>query len=203
MSLLKILLKIMLSKSVLSSLTAKTGLESGQVSSLLTAALPTLLSSMTKNASSEEGATSLLNALQQHAGTKSAASMIDEADEEDGGKIIGHILGDDKDAVISSLSKEAGVDNTQVSQLLSTMAPTLLSGLSAATTGTAEKKDTDAGFDLGSLTEMFGIGDDDAADDEKSGIMGIIGKLFGGKDDKEDASVDGSELLSSLMSFMK
>ena len=202
MDLLNMLMSTMNSSSARSALAGKTGASTDQISSLIKNALPTLLSGMTKNASSQEGAQSLFKALGQHTSTKSMADQITEADEADGAKIIGHILGGDQSNVVGALAKESKMDEGQVTKALGSMAPALLSGLSAATNN-AGKKDDKGGFDLSGLLGMFGGGDD--ADDNASsggGIGSLLGSLFGGgKDDKEE-DASGNSLLSTLTSLL-
>ena len=52
--------------------------------------------------------------------------------EKDGGKIINHILGNNKTEVTQNLSAQSGLTAEQVNQILAIMAPALLSGVSEA-----------------------------------------------------------------------
>ena len=140
MDLLNMLTSLMTSSSSVDALSTKTGTDSDQTKSILGTALPMLFSALTNNASSEDGASSLLGALQQHTNTASMAEQIKAADTEDGGKIISHILGDKKTSVVQEISEKTGAKEEQVSSLLSNIAPGLMSGISAVTT--AAKKQT-------------------------------------------------------------
>lgn len=133
MDLLNMLTGLMTSSSSVDALSTKTGTDSGQAKSIISTALPMLLSALTDNASSEGGASSLLGALSQHTNTASMAEQISTADTEDGGKIISHILGDRKSSVLQQISEKTGADTEQVSKLLSNIAPGMLSGISAVT----------------------------------------------------------------------
>ena len=181
MDLMSMLMGSMGSSDAVDALSGKLGASGDQTSKLISSALPLLMKQMTQNASSQEGAQSLMNALSQHTDTKSMAEQIGGADEADGMKIIGHILGGRQADAVTKLTKETGMDESQVNSALSSLAPALLSGLSAAM-GSA-KKDEKGGFDLG----------------------GIVGALFGGKNDgKADAAAGtGNELLGMLTSLMK
>ena len=66
MNLLSLLASTMLSQSSVNSVSGKTGLSSKQIQRLVMLALPILIKYMTKNASSGDGALSLLGALSQH-----------------------------------------------------------------------------------------------------------------------------------------
>ena len=148
MNLLGILLKALLSEGALKALAKKTGLGPKQLKKLLPLAVPLLIKMLTKNASEKDGALSLLGALTQHTSKKSMEEQIEEADTEDGGKIIGHILGKEKDQSLLTLSNQSGLSQQQVSSVLSGIAPALLSGLSmAAGGGNSGKVDLSDGLD--------------------------------------------------------
>jgi hypothetical protein len=66
MNLLSILLAVMTSKAALGQVSGKTGLSQKQIKKLMMIAIPILLKYMTQNASSGDGAQSLLGALMQH-----------------------------------------------------------------------------------------------------------------------------------------
>ena len=190
MNLLQLLLGTMTSNSSVNSVSEQTGISSEMVKKLLILALPLLIRYMTQNASNQTGAQSLLNALGQHSSNKSMSSMINEADNEDGKKIIGHILGKDQGSVVSSLASQTGLQDDQVTSVLGQIAPGLLSGLSAATT--QPKQDEQSG-----LLNMFG-----GQATSQSASLDLLGTLLGsGKPSQR--TVDGSDLLNLLGQFMK
>ena len=175
MNLLQLLLGSMMSSSSVNSVSNKTGISSKLVQKLIVAAIPLLIKYMTKNASSQAGAQSLLGALLQHNTQRSMSAQIDEADEEDGAKIIGHILGDDETKVVSTLAEETGLKNEEVSRGLASLAPALLSGLSAAANASSSN-----GGDLSSLLSMFG-GSQQSVSNASSGLESLIGSFLGVK----------------------
>ncbi|MBR0351749.1 MAG: DUF937 domain-containing protein [Oscillospiraceae bacterium] len=194
MNLLGIIIKSLLSGSTLSTLMKKTGLSSKQLRKLIPLAIPLLIKMMTRNASSQDGLTSLLGALTQHTNKKPMAVQVAEADTEDGDKIIGHILGSDKDSSVISLANQSGLSQQQVSGVLSNIAPALLSGLSAATaTGSnSGKVDLSDGLDLSEVMLMLG--------GSKPQSSGLFGGLFSSKPKEEkDANLNGSALLQLLL----
>ena len=219
-SLLSSLLGSMTSDSSVSSLSHKTGLSSAAINALVQAALPLLLKSLTQNASSSSGLSSLIGALGQHTSKKSIEEQIGEADVEDGEKIVGHIFGSNTSDVLSQLSKETGIEKEKVNELLGSMAPAMMSTLSAAT---AAGKDSKA--DVGSLGSIVGglaggnaasavsAVKEKAKETASSGLGSIIGGLggiLGGareekKEEKKEeavsASNDGTDLLSALLGF--
>ena len=137
MDLLQLLLGSMTNQSSVGSVSGKTGLSDKQVKKLMALAIPLLIKYMTKNASSGNGAQSLLGALAQHTSQKDMADQLGDADEEDGGKIISHILGSNQSQVTQDLSAQTGLDSSQISQVLAIMAPALMSGVSNAASTTA------------------------------------------------------------------
>ncbi len=201
MNLLSVLFKALLSKEAIKALAEKTGLDGKSLTKLLPLAIPVLMKMLTKNASSEDGASSLLTALTQHTGKKSAAEQIAEADTDDGAKIIGHILGSQKNEELQALSAQSGLSENEVSSALSGIAPTLLTTLSAATQSakpaSAGKVDLSDGLDLGDVMAMLGGAKPSAAD--------LLGGLFGPKAPKEenDSAVNGVSLLNSLLAMKK
>ncbi len=140
MNLLQLLLQTMLSGNSVNSVSHKTGLSSKLVKKLITLAIPVLIKYLTSNVSSQSGALSLLSALTKHNNTRSMSEQIDEVDEEDGSKIIGHILGDDKDKVVKELAAETGIEKKQVDRSLGLIAPALLAVLAATLTSAKKPK---------------------------------------------------------------
>ena len=197
MNLLGILLKALLSEGALKALAKKTGLNSKQLKKVLPLAVPLLLKMLTKNASDKDGALSLLGALTQHTSKKTMAQQIEEADTDDGAKIIGHILGKESQSSLLSLSGQSGLSQQEVSSVLSGIAPALLSGLSAATASagsSAGKVDLSDGLDLSDVVAMLG--------GAKPEPVSLLGSLFGKKKpvkEEKDAGLNGATLLQLLL----
>ena len=189
-SLLETMLGQMTSESSLNALTGKTGSSADQVSGMLSSALPTLMKAMNQNASSAEGAASLAGALTQHTSSKAVAEQIAEADEVDGSKIIQHILGGNTGSVVDGLTKSSGMNAEQVSRILSSIAPALLSGMSsAAKSAKTSKKQSGPKFDL---SDGFGLED----------VAALMSQSKKSKTSK--TSGDSSDALLSLLgSLMK
>ncbi len=198
MDLLNTIMKSMTSNSSLGALVGKTGISADSIEKAITSAIPSLLGSLTKNASTSSGAKSLLGALSQHEDDSDVSSQIEKADEEDGNKIIGKIMGDDKDDFISSIAKKAGINIGQSNQILSSIAPALLSTISSAAKPSTEEEASKSAEETSKAAE-------DAENSATSLVGNLFGKIFnrGDKDDdgdekKSDAGFDGSDLLSIL-----
>ena len=207
MNLLSVILKALLADGALKALAGKTGLNEKQLKKLLPLALPLLLKMLTRNASEKEGAVSLLGALTQHTSKKTMQQQIAEADTADGAKIIGHILGKEKDASLLTLSNQSGLSQQQVSSVLSGIAPALLSVLSAASGSAASsgagKVDLSDGLDLSDIVAMLGGAKPGPVSTKPQG-GGLLGALLGRKKKQEqkaeqDAALNGATLLSLLL----
>ena len=221
MNLLQLLLGTLVSQKTVNTVSKKTGANSNLTSKLLLVAIPLLIKYMTSNAKKQNGAQSLLNALGQHTNTNTMADQIRNADENDGEKIIQHILGNDKNKVVNSLASETGLTSNQVNQTLSNIAPALLSGLSAATTATNNKKknngvDLSDGLDMSDLVGLFGGSSGNSStslltsllgggqqQQQSNGMGDILGALLGTQttSNKKPANsgADLTGLLSSLL----
>jgi hypothetical protein len=187
MDFLSDLLKNFLGGAALKALSKKTGIGVRDLKKFVPQALEYLVKMLTKNASSEEGASSLLTALTQHANDEPVDKQIADADIVDGGKIIGHILGGGLSENLKSLAKQFNLSETAVSGILSSIAPALLSSLAGAVFGNSKK----------------------TTSKKPSGILGLLSGLFGGgksksksksKSKKEDDEFDGAKLISALLS---
>ncbi len=184
MNLLQLLLGTLTSNSSVNTVSKKTGVNSKLTSTLLMAAIPVLISYLTKNAQSKAGAQSLAGALAQHTSTATTENQIANADVTDGSKIIAHILGNDQSKVVSNLAQETGMTADQVNSTLSTIAPYLLSSLSNATNTaakqTAKKTTKSSGVDLSDgidLSDVMGLLSGGSSQ-QSGGLGGILGSLL-------------------------
>jgi len=177
------LLGQMTSGSSLSSLSSLVGGETNQVSSVITSALPSLLGALTQNASTDEGASSLIQALAQHDDDSDLSEQIANADAEDGSKIISHILGQSSTSLITKLAGKFGLTKDQVTTILNKIAPSLLSSLNSA--------NKSGEFTKGNVDLSDGL--------DFSDIVGIFENMFGGKQKK--ASLNGTDLLKRLAQY--
>jgi Uncharacterized conserved protein len=206
MDLVSMILKNMTSNSSIGALAEKAGVSADSVEKAVTSAVPSLIGSLTKNASSAEGAKSLMGALAQHNDSSDVSSQIANADAEDGNKIIGKIMGDDKDDFISSIAKKAGIDAGASNKILSNISPALLSMISqAAKPDTPESiakeaeerekaaKEDKGGSFLGGFFKNFMKDPDDKVEEPKK-------ESKGGFDISD--GIDGSDLLSILKNTM-
>ena len=143
----------LLSSDSIKGLSSLTGASNGDIQSVLTNALPSLLSGATEQAKNADTAESFANALSQHAkdDTSNLSSFLGNVDMADGAKIIGHLLGANKEETVQKAAKASGVSQNKTSDILSAVAPMLLSLL-------GQQADED--------------------DDKESGVNALVGSLL-------------------------
>jgi len=122
-----------LGKSIISGVAGQTGQDTAKTSSVLTMALPVLMTAMKRNASTAQGAEGLLSALNsKHDGgiLDNLGGLfgggVDSNVLDDGNKILGHVLGGKQKNVEMALSQKSGIDAGSVAQILKVAAPILM-----------------------------------------------------------------------------
>ena len=168
----------------------KFNIDSNQVSSVINNALPSIMSAMQQNASTEGGAAALAKALGDHAGN--AGNIINNlkgADLVDGSKILSHIFGGNLTNILGGISKQTGVASNAVSNILASIAPSLLALLgkgqqavganAAGLAGMLGSILGGQGGNMGGLGSILGAAMKDKDGDGKPDILGGLGSLFG------------------------
>lgn len=150
--------------------------------------LEALIGGLAKNAESKKGARSLERALQRHDGSvldDLPSSLGSSANAADGEKIVGHVFGKNKDAVVQSLAGKSGMDTGSIAKLLPMLAPVVMGmlakkgGGSKGGGGLAGMLGGEAGgFDLGDLAGMLGGG---TGAKGGGGLGGLLKGLLGGR----------------------
>ncbi|MFT4109348.1 DUF937 domain-containing protein [Propionicimonas sp.] len=162
-----------------SQLAAALGTDEATARSAAAAAIPTLINSLQANAGSADGASGLLGALEQHAGSGLYGDTIDlhAVDTADGQKIVAHALADDP----NRLQAVSGLGGGLLSKLLPLLAPIVMSYLASRMgMGSAQPSSGGSGNILGDLLGgLFGGGA--ASSTTGSGGLGdILGQILGG-----------------------
>ena len=122
-NLLQVLMNSFTQQSSIDAASKKTGVKGVSILTILSYALPLIIRYMTKNASSQNGAQSLLGALTQHTSTKAMPEQIASADTNDGAAIIRHIFGDSEANAVNEIASKANVPAADVSSVLASIAP--------------------------------------------------------------------------------
>ena len=180
------------------------GVDSNQASQAIQSALPLLLGALGNNASSPQGAQSLLNALQRdHLGTRPAAArgaggfdlggllgaVLGGAGGQatNGAGILGHVFGSQSPQAAQLLGQKTGLDSSRSGQLLALLAPIVMSFLAqkfaqqgnagqlSQALGQEAQSSGMAGGGLGALLDQDGDGQFGLGDVLKIG-GGLLGK---------------------------
>ena len=172
----------------LSRISKMIGANEQTTSAALSTAVPLLVAALAKNAAKPEGASSLQQALvKDHDGSilNDVAGFLGNPSAANGIGILGHILGAKQSTVQQGLAKSTGMDAGQIGQLLQIAAPLLMGALG--------QHQQQQGFDISALASFLG-GQQQAAQQSNpnltsmlgggstlGGILGLLGKLFGGQ----------------------
>ena len=173
----------------------QTGMNEGVAEKLMPMAVAALMGGLKKNASQPAGAEALANALDRHdGGLLSDPGQLNQSEVmADGQKILGHILGGKQAQTEVALAKSAGIDQSQVGQLLATAAPMVLASL-----GRAKREQGLDASALAGLVTRESAAAQQMAPTEMSGLMQFLDQDGDGdfKDDMLEAA--GKKLLGGL-----
>ena len=201
-----------LGKTIISGVSNQSGQDQYKTGDVLTMALPVLMQAMKRNAATPEGAQGLLGALEN----KHDGSILDNLGGlfgggvsndvmDDGGKILGHVLGSKQRNVENALSQKSGMDAGSIAQILKVAAPILMGVLGKQKR--QQQVESPSGIEglLGGLLKgnspqqeqsflesmLDADGDGSIIDDvagmvlggnkKKGGLGGLLGGLFGKK----------------------
>ena len=105
------------------------GADSSTVQQVIAMGLPLLISALSRNASTQQGAESLTNALQKdHDGSVlgNLPGYVAKPDIQDGEAILGHVLGGQLGDAQAGISKASGLNPEVVGKILAMLAPVVL-----------------------------------------------------------------------------
>ena len=163
--------------------------------SALAAAIPMLLTALTHNASTTEGADALHGALSRdHDGgiLDQLGGLIGQGNGGQGGAILGHLLGNKQEDAQHAIAKSSGLTPQQIGMLLTVLAPIVMGALGklqrqhgldsaglATTLGEAHGEAAQTSPDLiGLATQLITGGD---ANSMLGSLTKGLGGLFGGR----------------------
>jgi hypothetical protein len=171
------------------------GMSEGMTQKMMPMAMAAIMGGLKKNASNPQGAEALAGALDRHDGgiLNNLAGLGDSNVQSDGQKILGHIFGGKQATTEKALARTAGVDQSQISNLMAMAAPVILASL-----GQAKRQ---GGLDVSSLAGLVSKESatvQQAAPKELGGLMQFLDSDGDGdfKDDLLEAA--GKQLLGGL-----
>ena len=149
----------LLSSASLKGLSNLTGASNKDITGVLTSAHPSLLSGATEQAKDKKTSESFATALAQHAkdDTSDLTSFLGKVDLNDGAKIIGHLLGSGKEETVKKAAKASGVSEKKTGDILSAIAPMLLSLLGQQAEEDDDKESGASGL-VGALLDNVDVG---------------------------------------------
>ncbi|HWK76251.1 DUF937 domain-containing protein [Microbacterium sp.] len=183
---------------------AKLGVSSDEAKTAVEQGGAVLLSGLAKNAQTDEGSAAIQEALRRHEGA-TPVQRVDDVDQNDGGKIVKHVLGDDADQVAAQLNASEKTPGIDFGKLLPILAPIVMGLIanatknkSASAEGAQSERAQSGGGGLGDIIGGIlgggnsssgggGIGDilggilGGGSSSGGDGIGDILGGLFGGK----------------------
>ncbi len=190
------LLQESLNENTINQISQAIGADQGATGSAIQAALPMLLGGLANNSQSEQGASSLLGALDRdHDGSvlDDVAGLVGSVVQGQGGgaSILGHIFGGQTNAIAQSVSQASGLDLGKVGPLLQVLAPIVMGAVGrmqrqggvgagdlAGLLGGASQQFSGGGDVLGLLSNLLDRDRDGSPVDD---VMGMLGGLFGKK----------------------
>ncbi len=144
-------------RQMIDGLSRETGAPAHKTADVLSMALPLLLGGMKKNATSEEGARNLMQALNSNKHDGSILNNLGGLFEggvnqdllKDGAGILGHVFGSKQAPVEQALSQKSGLDTDTIARILKVAAPIVMGYL-------AKQKSKNNVSDAGSMNSLLG-----------------------------------------------
>ncbi|MFJ1511077.1 DUF937 domain-containing protein [Cellulosimicrobium funkei] len=119
-----------LSTVPLDQLAGRLGVDEATAQRAVGAALPALLGGLRANAQDPAGAASLGEAVAQHDPALVEGGVdLDDVDTDDGRKIVGHVFGQNEQAVVAQLADSTGTGKDLLAKVLPALAPIALAFL--------------------------------------------------------------------------
>lgn len=162
----------------------KFGISKNQIIALLAVAAPLIISYLRKKSQDSKEAESLNNALDKdHDG--SILDDVSQADarQDEGGSILNHIFGSDKQNVENKLSQNTGISIDKIGPVLSMLAPIIMGYIGR------EKQQNNVG--AGGLGDLLGGilgGAQNQAQQQSSPLNDILGSVLGKNDSQSSGS---------------
>jgi hypothetical protein len=186
----------MIAGPLAAQISKRTGLPEGVVKTAVVAAVPMLIGALAKNATTDDGARSLHDALERdHDG-----SVLDDVDGyvdrggdiADGNAILGHALGGTRPDAERAIAETSGLDPNQVDQLLPMVAPLVMGALG--------KEQRSRHLDPSGLADLVSAEQREAVERDEGGLGGMAVLLD--RDGDGDVMDDVGDLAGLAAKFL-
>lgn len=175
----------------------KFGISRNQIIALLAVAAPLIISYLRNKSQDAKEAEALNNALDKdHDGSILNDSSQLEARESEGGSILGHIFGGDRQNVENQLSQNTGISIDKIGPVLAMLAPVIMGYIGK------EKQQNNVGAGgLGDLLGgILGNASNQAQAQQSSPLNDILGSVLGGGQSQSQSSGNPlSDILGSVL----
>ncbi|PTU55348.1 hypothetical protein DBB34_14905 [Sphaerisporangium cinnabarinum] len=172
-----------LSTVPLDQLAGRLGVDEATAQRAVGAALPALLGGLRANAQDPAGAASLGEAVAQHDPALVEGGVdLDDVDTDDGRKIVGHVFGQNEQAVVAQLADSTGTGKDLLAKVLPALAPIALAFLAKQLGGAGAPggAPTGTGTGNGSATRKSGDERSGAPQTGGGGLGDVLGGLLSG-----------------------
>lgn len=197
MSSLMDLLQSTIKDSSIGEISKQLGQDEQTTSNAIDSALPMLIGAL-KRSTAQDAGKGLSKALEtKHDGSilDDVAGFIQRDDQSDGRGILGHILGQNRDAAAMVLGAKSGISESKAASLMATLAPVVLGALGKAK---SQKK-----LGGGDLTQLL----NDESESLQQRSPSVMGALSGLLDSDGDGDTDLADILKhgkkGLSSFLR
>lgn len=170
-SLIDTLMEQLGGSGAITQVASRLGVDDEQASGAVGAAVPAILAGLVRNSQKPDGATALHNALQQHDGSvfdDTSAYFGDSQRPVEGGKILGHVFGEQKGQVQGQVAALSGLNAGQGGQVMAMLAPLIM--------GFLGKQQGIAGLDANGLSKLLG----GQSGDLSKMLEGPLGQILAG-----------------------
>jgi len=177
----------------LSQISEQIGVDEGAAGSVLSTAMPLLVSALANNASQPEQAQSLHQALgNDHDGSilNDLGGFLGNPQSANGAGILGHILGGQQSTITQTLADNTGLNSNQAGSLLEIAAPLVMGALG--------QQQQQQGLDTDGLADFLG-GQQQSINEANPMIAGILTTFL--DKDKDGSFLD--DLLQMILNFFR
>ena len=173
-----------LSRIPMADLATRLGVDQDTAEQATRQALPALLGGIQANTADPGGAESFASAVQQHDTDLTEGGVdLNQVDENDGDRIVGHVFGEQRGQVVQQLGTTGGPSTSQdlMAKLLPMLAPIVMAWLARRLSGDAATGPAAAGS--GGIGDILGSvlgGAAGQGGQQQGGLGGGLGDLLGG-----------------------
>jgi hypothetical protein len=157
------------------------GISESTANTAVQIAIPLILTALARNASNQQGAENLHNAINNdHDGSifDNLSSYLGNPETRNGSGILGHVFGSQEPAIANNLAQASGIDQSSANGVLETVAPLVMGAL-----GQAQQQEALDPSGLSNLLES----QQQEARETAPGVMGMLGSML-------DQNKDGSAM---------